>query len=1261
MSERIQETAEETGFKIETDLQENPEGQEAGSGQEDVHIQGQSPRAAQQAQAIRNRSAAIFMNGCSDCALSGHADAKHNNLDGFGSIKPKIALVFNNVHNYNSNGTNNGQTVEVTDINRKISHVLERIKNLGIPRSEVRVISALRCFTRYSAININLPSSLLKTPDIDIKKCVRSCKNKVLDELNEYDPDFVILFGPEAFLSILGKTDTEEKKIPGSVFNRDGRVYMCTYHPSGDNFGLINNHINKLPYLLDGGIDKDKDLKYKTIKTHKELDYIVNFLQKQKGFTFDFEVDTKLDRDVSGFDSTDKLLCIGLSWAPNKAVCIPLDHDDSPFKDDPYVKEKVKELLLSDTPKCGHNALYDCYAAYNFFGGLKVKNVVFDTMLAHHLLDPTRGTHSLKALACRYTKFGGYEDGILEDLQKFGLEERSYGKIELNKLIKYCCLDVDVTYQLWITFAKELNKNADLMKVFNNITMPCHDLMFDLRTKGWFVNENKLEELRDYYTTKVKEIDAWLKDKLEMPDLNISSTAQLRAVFKKLNISSTKMTKGGQQSTDEDSIKKAVVSDISEDTREILNKILDYRRYSKALSTYIDGFKRHVRNGTIQTEYLIIGTETARLSSLRPNMQNISSDLEGIPPSKKIKSMFVAPENYEMACADYSQIEVRNLGNISGEDVIIDTFLTDRNIHISTASVVFGDPYDDIEKDGHIYRAGKTVNFAVIYGAGYKRVAQSIKESALMTKQEIIAIIKKMAISENINFRLSKTFLSFNKRFANGTLQLDELYEALAMIVIDNINREWPAVREWKKSTYEFAEKNEKVVTPFGRVRYLKKNSLSKANFFNQAINCLSDDTEILTKDGWKFVDQLSKDDLVYSVNEKTKKLELVGLVAISEANVVDHKMWNIEHNAISAIATPDHRWLVDFNGKPKTKTSEQLTMHGHDKIWIASDGVDTASSIWDDDEIELMGWVLTDGCYKNQKYKSGNFLNPNAVLVTQCKQKYLDEINKLFNRLGKHSYYKSKRNQYFWGITCKGSKRIRDMMPNKTLTPDVLNSMSVNQLKLLFNTMLKGDGSWDSHANRFRKFTAGTKERADVFLMLCAMVGQPARSKERDYTKYKPKKYQTMTNIPKSGKCWEVELVVNKRAQPQYKSKWIKWSGRVWCPTLDGPNDAWVAKRNNKVFITKNTPIQSVSSDCLLLAMIELNKFLKSYKSYIIGTVHDSVIFYIHKDEKHILKDKIRIIMEEEPLKFKPEFFRIPMKVGMQIGNNWSEMSDWE
>ena len=203
--------------------------------------------------------------------------------------------------------------------------------------------------------------------------------------------------------------------------------------------------------------------------------------------------------------------------------------------------------------------------------------------------------------------------------------------------------------------------------------------------------------------------------------------------------------------------------------------------------------------------------------------------------------------------------------------------------------------------------------------------------------------------------------------------------------------------------------------------------------------------------------------------------------------------------------------------------------------MWVSSDGFKKDSTYWTDDEVMLLGWVLTDGHYIKQKSKYGIEYSSGRVGVTQTKIENLGRITGLFSRLGDYTY-RTQTNaqggvQHVWVTHCPAAYRIRDLAPDKTLTSSLLMSMSSRQMELLYQTMLLGDGCWDSQAGRYRKFVAGTESRANAFLMLCALIGQPARAIERNYSNYAKKQYASMGNIPNTKKCWLVELVKNKRA----------------------------------------------------------------------------------------------------------------------------------
>lgn len=354
-----------------------------------------------------------------------------------------------------------------------------------------------------------------------------------------------------------------------------------------------------------------------------------------------------------------------------------------------------------------------------------------------------------------------------------------------------------------------------------------------------------------------------------------------------------------------------------------------------------------------------------------------------------------------------------------------------------------------------------------------------------------------------------------------------------------------------------------------------------------QVVNCLSDDTEILTSDGWKTVDDLRVGEGAATVDPKTGRMEFHPIERITQDFMFDAKMHQIEMDAISAISTPEHRWLVYNKAQPGTpgvfKTSEELSGRGDHRIWTSSDGVASEETIWADDEVRLIGWVLTDSYYIRAYNKERIKEYGTRAGVTQSKPQNLQQTGELFQRPGTHSYSVSRRGQHVWGISHPAATRIREMMPEKTLTPEVLHSMSRRQLYILLETMLLGDGCYDVTRGRHATFCAGTKERADSFLMLCAMAGVPARASVRPAASSARPCDSLRGQVIHSKECWIVRISRRTRAQPHFGASWIKWTGRVWCPTLK--HGTWIAKRNGKVFVTGNCPVQGSSASVMYLA----------------------------------------------------------------------------
>ena len=616
-------------------------------------------------------------------------------------------------------------------------------------------------------------------------------------------------------------------------------------------------------------------------------------------------------------------------------------------------------------------------------------------------------------------------------------------------------------------------------------------------------------------------------------------------------------------------------------------------------------------------------------NSRNPNAQNLPKRGS---IAKAFRKIFRPTPGYVLVEADLSQAELRIAAWMANELTMLDIYQRDGDIHTATAAAVMGISIEAFmqlppEQIKLLRFYAKAVNFGFLYGMGWRKFKDYAKTEYGVDFTDIQA--------QELRSKFFQTY---------------------------------PRLENWHASMREFVRRHGYVRSLHGAMRHLPSvfstDEKVKGEAERQAINCLSDDTEMMTADGWKLVDALRIGEPVFAVNPENGLLELQPLEHINVGRV-NQTMLHYT-GSVDAIATPNHRWLVDSysqatGSKWQTissfKTSQELSDYGDHKIWLA--GKTSAvqhGAAWTDDEVELMGWVLTDGHYKKQRSKAGKVWGVGRVGVTQSKPNFMSDIQSLMARMGCKSHYVSKVGQHCWHLSCSAGKRMWAEMPDKTLTPAVVMSLTDSQRRLLYATMLKGDGCWDEQAGRFRKFVAGSKKRSDAFLMLCALIGQPANAVERDFTHYEAKQYDSMGNIPKAGKCWLVELKQRNRAQSGYGKTWKQWSGRVWCPTVR--HGAWVAKRNGKVFITGNSPVQRFASDLGLMAMARLSRDTNWELVRPLMFIHDALVCEVRSDIAVEGAAWVKHYMESNPLM---AWFGLtaplPILSDVSIGDNLGEM----
>ena len=408
------------------------------------------------------------------------------------------------------------------------------------------------------------------------------------------------------------------------------------------------------------------------------------------------------DTETTGLNPlTAELVGIAFSWEAGKGFYVPFPEDK---EDAQNLIEILRPFFENDAiQKVGQNLKYDIkvLAKYN----LDVKGQLFDTMLAHYLINPDM-RHNMDILAETYLNYTPVS--ITELIGKKGKNQLSMRDVPLEKQTEYAVEDTDITLQLKVHFEKELVE-ANTQNLFNDIEVPLLRVLAAMELEGINLDTDFLNSLATDLDADIKTLEAKIYEAAG-EEFNIASPKQLGIIlFEKLNlVDKPKKTKTGQYKTGED-----ILSYLAKD-HEIIRNILEYRGLAKLKSTYVDALPLQVEpsTGRVHTDYMQTVAATGRLSSNNPNLQNIPIRTER---GRQVRKAFVPrDENYTLLAADYSQIELRIIAALSQEETMIEAFKNGEDIHASTASKVFGVPLNEVTREQR--SNAKTVNFGIIYG-----------------------------------------------------------------------------------------------------------------------------------------------------------------------------------------------------------------------------------------------------------------------------------------------------------------------------------------------------------------------------------------------------------------------------------------------------------------------------------------------------------------------------------------------------------------
>ncbi|MSQ91528.1 MAG: DNA polymerase I [Gammaproteobacteria bacterium] len=438
---------------------------------------------------------------------------------------------------------------------------------------------------------------------------------------------------------------------------------------------------------------------YETITTAEQLNSWLEKLQKVPLFAFDTET-TSLDYMQA------EIVGVSFCIEPGIAAYLPLAHDYPGAPDQLDRKKTLAKLkpLLEDAgrPKAGHHLKYDAHVLLNH--GIALAGMHYDSMLESYVLNSTATRHDMDSCAKHYL---GIDTIKYEDVAGKGAKQITFNQVALEQASEYAAEDADVTLQLHRMLHGELAKLPPLLKLYEEIEQPLVPVLLDMEHRGTLVDRELLRTQSGELAKRLVELEADAHKSAGQP-FNLDSPKQLQEIlFDKLGLPAMRKTRTGQPSTAEDVLEELA------DKYLLPRIILEYRGLAKLRSTYTEKLPEQIdeKTGRVHTSYHQAVAVTGRLSSSNPNLQNIPIRT---PDGRRIRQAFIAPRGHMLLAADYSQIELRIMAHLSGDESLRRAFAAEDDIHRATAAEVFGIEPAAVSVDQR--RAAKAINFGLIYG-----------------------------------------------------------------------------------------------------------------------------------------------------------------------------------------------------------------------------------------------------------------------------------------------------------------------------------------------------------------------------------------------------------------------------------------------------------------------------------------------------------------------------------------------------------------
>ena len=1035
--------------------------------------------------------------------------------------------------------------------------------------------------------------------------------------------------------------------------------------PKAVRVSTVNAELNEMSKAVQ---EYFKDSKAILIRTKDQLhDYVTSCIEA--GYA-------GIDTETTGLDRQNDWIVGASLYYPGGVECyIPMKHlvpiFESPYKGQlsyEEVSEEFKRMENSNIRLIFANVDYDLAMIYK---DLKVDfcdRFYYDVILAWRCLKENELHNDLKFLYNKYVLKGKGDPKRFSDF--FSVKLFPFSDPEIAKL--YAANDAKITYDLfkwqlpYVTESHPKCKKAHLEAISRliwDLEMPMVKVCQNMHRTGMYIDKNVANALkkryREYYNKEMKKLQDMVQEIIDNStvsysgkrpftrgsDFNPGSPPQVNYLVYDL----LQVPKGNSSGTG-----KEVLNEIN---LPVTNQILKVRSLSVLINTFVDKLPNSVaRDGRIHGQFKQIGADTGRMSSAEPNLQNIPSH------AVDIRHMFRATPGYVMLGSDFSQQEPKLTAFVGDIKEMCEGFAHGKDAYALIASVSFNMPYEkclEFHPDTHEYQPdgkarrseAKSILLGVLYGRSIPSIADQLygkrddmtDEQKQKAAQKVFdAVMNAFPGLRNLMINTQKhasqygyTETILGRRRHLPDMQLPE-FEFKAMKGYVN-----PDVDPLDINTLENRDEIPKHVVDdlkkeFGKYKYYGQiakrtkqlyeeehirviNNRPKINdATRQCVNCVDDETEILTVNGWKHERDVSVGDSVIGYDVNSKKVVVTDIThkhVYSDENGIH--VYEFNSPTFNAVSTEDHRWVVcESDEGPRFKTSQNIWKNKWpDYPILRVDDNDLPGNSLSDDYLKLLGWIMTDGYFSKQYYGIEIYQSTRREKNALIYHNMIETLNNLgfsFNDKSDDGIYHTiyiNKNDILYDLWKSN--------PDRTLSFDFVSTLSQHQAEVLMWAMIEGDGTLgDNGKSSNITFTCNSVERKDVFQYLAFIAGYATnayRISAEDANRWtNGKLYPSLSNkkpVVVKNDYWTISVLRVKRAHiyPHHKSE--RFVNKVWCVTTG--TGTWVMRRNGKVSITGNSVVQGSAADLTKMAILNLcnNKRWQEIGGRLLVPVHDELI----------------------------------------------------